>query len=266
MKKIVITEEEKQQIKNLYGLNEQPDSVMDRRTGIESRNKKALDDAEKEFNEYKSKYTCVPDNFVVAVGRLRKNNYNPFFLKAALGIIGRETSFGQGTRYATYGAAKNLYNKLGGDTSGGLSQMKPSTAASVGVEASELERPLGALKASYLLLIKLYDKAREIGYTVTPNNLKDGTGNAALDLAILAYNQGESYIKKYCETENPKYKGQCDKKINDIPGVGKVKILQNKPIQNYIPNYKTDEIHTSKLSSHGYIKEVANYMKKYNCF
>jgi len=206
---------------------------------------------------------CVDEDFIFATEDLLNQGYIPKLIKVALGIIGRETSFGKGTRYQTYGAAKNLYNDLGGDTSGGLAQMKPSTAKSVGV-TDDITKPYGALKAAYLNLKKLYDEAIKNGYSTNQpsTNLTTGTGDAALDLALIGYNQGFSYVTKYCETTDPKIKGQCNKTKTDSG----LQINQKKIAQNYLPNYKTNAIHTGELSSHGYVKEVAGYLKKFNCF
>ncbi len=207
--------------------------------------------------------SCVDENFILPIEELLNENYNPKLLKIALGIIGRETSFGKGIRYQTYGVGKNIYNNLGGDTSGGLAQMKPSTAKNLGV-TDDMSKPYGAVKAAYLNLKKLYDEAKRSGYSDNQpsTNLKTGTGDAALDLAILGYNQGISFVTKYCETSDPKIKSQCKKTKTDSGAT----VYQNKVAKNYFPNYKTDEVHTGKLSSHGYVTEVSNKSKEFNCF
>lgn len=206
---------------------------------------------------------CVDEAFILPVEDLLNQGYIPKILKAALGIIGRETSFGKGLRYKTYGSLKNIYNDLGGNTSGGLSQMKPSTAKDVGV-TENINEPYGALKASYLNLKKLYDEAVKNGYSTnqSSSNLTTGSGDAALDLALIGYNQGISFVTKYCDTTDPKIKGQCKKTKTDSG----LQINKNKVAQNYLPNYKTNDIHTGNLSSHGYVTEVSGYMKKFNCF
>jgi hypothetical protein len=206
---------------------------------------------------------CVDEAFILPVEDLLNKGYIPRILKAALGIIGRETSFGKGLRYQTYGSAKNIYNKLGGDTSGGLSQMKPSTAQSVGV-TDDITEPYGALKAYYMNLKKLYDEAVKNGYSKNQpsSNLTTGSGDAALDLAMVGYNQGITFVTKYCETTDPKIKGKCKETKTDSG----LQINKNKVVQNYLPNYKTNDIHTGNLSSHGYVTEVSGYMKKFNCF
>ena len=42
---------------------------------------------------------CVPTAFKLSVQNFIKKNYNKTFLKAALGIIGRESDFGESNRF-----------------------------------------------------------------------------------------------------------------------------------------------------------------------
>jgi hypothetical protein len=45
----------------------------------------------------------------------------------------------------------------------------------------------------------------------------------------------------------------------------KIKVF-NKYVPNYLPNFKTKRLDGVNISSHGYIKEVAEKIKKYTCF
>jgi hypothetical protein len=111
-----------------------------------------------------------------------------------------------------------------------------------------------------------------------------GTGNNALDLAIVGHNMGEGVLTKWCETSHPLYaspikkkehrpyakessfdpeksavlKAVKDPKLKKFPGT--LKVYQDKVIPNFFPNLKGPE-HTAI----GYVEEVAKYMKNFNC-
>ena len=42
--------------------------------------------------------------------------------------------------------------------------------------------------------------------------------------------------------------------------------ITNRYVKNYIPNFKTTRWDGVNISSHGYVKEVANNIKKFSCF
>ena len=154
---------------------------------------------------------CVPNLFKGAVSELKNEKFNPLFLKTSLGIIGRESDFGSSDRYQYLNPLKNLWAFVGGQTSVGYGQIKPETAKEFGINLSDLNTAIGALKGVYYIVVKNYNKARNVGYNAAPaSNFKDGTGNAALDIAIVAFNAGESKIVKYCETSNPEIKRDCE--------------------------------------------------------
>ena len=211
---------------------------------------------------------CVPNIFRPAILELKNGKYNPLFLKASLGIIGRESDFGSSDRYQYLNPLKSLWAFVGGQTSVGYGQIKPETAKEFGLNLSDLNTAIGALKGVYNVVVKNYNKARSVGYNASPSsNFKEGTGNSALDISIVAFNAGESKIVKYCETTNPEIKRDCKlagttQKLSDGT---EFKVL-NKPVQNYLPNFKTERWDGVNISSHGYVKEVANSVKKYNCF
>lgn len=95
----------------------------------------------------------------------------------------------------------------------------------------DLDDPFTAILATAAHLEGLYDKAVSIGYSTTQPGVggtrEDGTprvwtstGNAALDLAITAYNSGDGWISNYC--------GEGWKKEKCSPGDPRI-------IDNYIP-------------------------------
>jgi hypothetical protein len=206
---------------------------------------------------------CVPKLFSAPVDNLKLKGYNTFFLKAALGVIGRESSFGSGNRFDYLNPLKTLWAKLGGATSVGPGQIKPEAAEKYGMDVDDLNTALGSLTTVYNILIDNFKKARQVGFSGSPSvNVKNGTGNAALDMAIVAYNTGAGKIVKYCETSDPKIKKDCKDAGKVINGI----TVKNKPVADYIPNFKTNRWDGVEISSHGYIQEVANKMKTYTCF
>lgn len=211
---------------------------------------------------------CVPTAFKLAIQSLIKKNYNKLFLKAALGIIGRESDFGESKRFQFTSALKELFAIFGGQTSIGYAQIKPGTVEKFGITESDLMMATGSVDAAYRILLNNYKVALNVGYTTQPSaNLKDGTGNSALDISIAAYNLGEKKIVKYCNTNNPSIKRPC-------PASGKPEIdkndssitITNQYVQNYIPNFKTTRWDNVNISSHGYVIEVAKRIKSYTCF
>jgi hypothetical protein len=234
-------------------------------------------------------FECVPKLFQVPVSDLKSKGYNPLFLKAALGVIGRESSFGSGNRFEYLNPLKTLWANLGGSTSVGYGQIKPETAEKYGIDVNDLNTALGSLTTVYNILMDNFKKARQIGFNGSPSiNIKDGTGNAALDMAIVAYNAGTGKIVKYCETSNPNIKRNCsfagktikeslkEQSVIGAPNYGvskstsdtppKMIVVFNKPVINYIPNFKTKRWDGVDISSHGYVQEVSKNIKKYNCF
>ena len=201
---------------------------------------------------------CVPTAFKLSIKDLIKKNYNKLFLKACLGIIGRESDFGESNRYKFRNPLKTLYNALGGNASIGLAQVKPETAKQYGLDSDDLSMASGSLDITYRLLQDNYNKALKVGYTTEPSvNLKNGTGNAALDMAISGHNLGGEKITKYCKTSNPKINKPCSlagKTIKEQDGSielamnrknqqqlrdsGTSITVTNQYVQNYIPNFK----------------------------
>jgi hypothetical protein len=92
----------------------------------------------------------------------------------------------------------------------------------------------------------------------------NGTGNNAMDLAIVNHNMS-GMINKWCETSDPKYAGPCNETVyqpfkTTKPEI-KVTVKTNKPISNYFPNKGSGE-----LTSIGYLEQVTDYMNSFNCY
>ena len=178
--------------------------------------------------------------------------------KAAIGIMGRESTFGNSNRYAI----KSLLDTVSGGIIGGSygpAQMKTPTWDAMGVakkfgfKESDIRNFVGAGIGALTFLSNSYKKAINNGYSTNSpsSNITTGTGNAALDISIGSYNFGDRHITKYCKLPNDKTAHAC--KGNE------------KQIQNYLPNYQSEKWYTGKTSSHGYVTEVANYMKSVSC-
>jgi hypothetical protein len=213
-----------------------------------------------------SKYqqiACIPYLFRHAYFTLKKEGLNTNLLKTALGIIGRETTFGTSDRYKYLGPLKKLWQKVGGDSSIGYAQIKPETATDIGIPVDDLYTTIGSLRAAYNIIKNNYDKLVSIGYAQNQpsSNFKEGTGNAALDMAIATFNLGQSYITPYCETTDPKIKGKC----SDSQTKSGLQIYKDKKAVNYIPNYTTERWDGVNISTHGYVKEVAKNIKRFTC-
>jgi len=228
--------------------------------------------------------SCIPLAFQSAVSELIKQKYNKVYLKIALGIIGRESDFGESNRYKLTAPLKYLWGLVGGGTSVGYAQVKPETAKQYGLSVDDLTTAIGSLKAIYNILATNYATALKNGYTTEPSsNFAQGTGNAALDIAIAGYNLGVSKITKYCKTNDPNIKKPCNLagktiteqsmfsggqggNVNKETPKGKTITVTNQVVPNYLPNFKTKRLDGVSISSHGYVQEVASRYKKYTCF
>jgi hypothetical protein len=222
-------------------------------------------DMTKELDKINKKYYCVPGPYKVFTDELVKKGFNKKFLKAALGIIGRESDYGGSARYFAKEFARFIGKPVG---SHGMAQMKSDTAKRFNVDPDTVQ---GSLLGAYRYLIANYNLAKSQGYSTNSpsSNYDKGTGDAALDISILAYNAGERYIKKYCATTDPKLKNDCANagKTVQLKYGPKVKVT-NKLVKNYLPYLKSSnkKHYTGLLTSWGYVKEVAERMKKLNCF
>lgn len=207
---------------------------------------------------------CVPTEFRETLNQLINEGYNKRILKVALSVIGRESSYASGLRYNITAPLKQIASVFGVDTSVGPGQMKQTTADELNVKES-LSSIRGALIAVYRYIVRSYKIAKEQGYTNQPStNFKEGSGDSALDIAIASYNIGVGRIKKYCNTNDPNIKRNCE--LSGQLVEGKKYKVTNVVAKNYIPNYKTKRWDGVDISTHGYVKEVVENMKSFTCF
>jgi len=221
--------------------------------------------------------------------------------KASMGIIGRETKFGK-TRGVTDPAIEllmdiglgfipdallsgvNKVQNLRGEPevrpSLGVAQFQKKTWDAHGLDKKigPFEDSLDIIKQGLGVLYRInndYNLALKTGTgtgpSVNPIALKqgkirsiNGTGNNAIDLAIVAHNMS-GMINKWCETSDPNYAAPCNQSIyqpfyKTKPEI-KVTVKTNKPITNYFPNKGSGE-----LTSIGYLEEVTKYINSFNCY
>lgn len=252
--------------------------------------------------------SCVPINmvpFVVYVMTNKKNVMSKLsitdkelvmFLKAAIGIMGRETSFTQlfhfdgGPLLTPRYLKKNIFNflgnykwfrsmKWGGKTgSYGPAQIQKGTWNSLnmaqlfGMNEDQIFTIIGAGMGTIVNLSNNYKKAKAAGYSSSRATNTPGTGNGALDISIAGHNIGAPI--KWCKTNDKNYAAPCDSKDHKYKPFPKDKpnfVLTVLPLEipNYIPNKKTEKYQSEyknvPLTTHGYVKEVAGYMSKYTC-
>lgn len=262
------------------------------------------------FNSF---YKCLPENvrlFANYVKSRKKELMSKLqvdektlliMAKAAMGIIGRETSFGEGTDFkdeaieflisiglesipqgaqTAYNSVRKLAGKGPQQMSLGPAQFTQDTWNQYGLDKkigpynesfNTINQGLGALHRindDYKLALKT---GTGTGPSVNPIAVRQGkitsikgTGNNALDLAIVSHNMS-GLINKWCKTSNPNYAGPCSQKVyqpfKDTKPELKINVYQNKQILNYFPNKGS-----AGLTSIGYLEEVANYINKFNCY
>lgn len=239
-----------------------------------------------------------------------------YLAKLSLGIMFRETKLGSFTEWndtaqeilRTFGLGfvADTVIKYGygpGKTASlGHGQFKPETWTKYG-----LDKKVGDYNGSFnatsqglgilYMLTANYKEGLSVGLKTSPSQnpiLKkygiitqiDGTGNNALDLAIISHNMTKSKtLVKYCTTNHELYAAPCGLKnytpftsqssfnpnstllskvtnpnIKKFPGT--LTVNQSNVIENYFPNLK-GPIRTTSL---GYLKEVVTNSKTYNCF
>ena len=326
MKRIIkLTEEDLGEIIKRI-LSEQPDEKMPgqiERFGYKSNNPKsigpAIDAQDKYFKEINTSVnnfiksfgiiSCVPYTMVPLVVYVMINKKYIIsklgitekelimFLKASIGIIGRESNF---TKFISFSKGqfeitpryfkKNVYNflnryewarkhKLGGRTgSYGPAQIRLSTWNNLNMEklfnmsGDQIYTVIGAGMGVMVNLVNNYKLAKTVGYSSSKATNTPGTGNGALDISIAAHNIGKPI--KWCKTNDKNYAAPCDAKDHKYLPYPKKQpnlILNVLPqeIPNYIPNKKTEkyqgEYEGVPLTTHNYVKEVAGYMSNYEC-
>ena len=272
-------------------------------------------------------YSCIPGEASLFVDYVISNknllmkklnlDYKTLILltKASVGIMGRETKFGNYTEntdtfseilrgvglgsLVNWGLKKRYGEKA--SQSLGVAQFTPETWKRYVLDKSigDYDSSLGLVKQGLGALYSInnrYKKALSNGLKPEPSVnpiLKkygiiqqiNGTGNHALDMAILGHNMPEQKtIYPYCTTNHPLYAAPCryskispfksqesfnpkstllqkvtDPKLKKFPG--ELTVNQSEIIPNYFPNLKGPN-----HSGIGYVEEVAKYIKSFNCF
>jgi hypothetical protein len=260
-KVIKLTESELYDIVNKIISEQKPDHLMPGQPDNPANTDGILTKYLKDLTDSKNKYKCVPNQFAYPISILLGKGYNKMWLKCGLGIIGRESSFASGSRYAVTNSLKMIANIVGYDSSLGPAQMKGSTAEELGLDPDDLFTDIGALDAAYRLIKRNFNLARSKGYTSGPSNLGNkGTGNATLDIAIASYNGGASYMGPWCESTDPKRK---EKGLKDK--CSKIPKDQQNIVKDYVPNFHTERWDGVDITTHGYVIEVAKWIRKMNC-
>jgi hypothetical protein len=151
----------------------------------------------------------------------------------------------------------------------GINQMTPDVAKKYGVSMWQLLGSTGALIATSEYLKSLYNELTNYDSnqpSIINENGKDivnpnSTGNARLDAAITSYNLGSKKFKKnFCQSNDSEKKSKGLKTTCESPDA-----VPNSLIKNYLPKYDT-KTSEGTITSHGYLKEVVNNGKKFNCF
>lgn len=275
-------------------LLEQPDSVMDRRVGINTSPPKKI----------KKRFDCVSDELSHAAQFAISEGASPFFVKYGLGILGRESDFGKMMgKYGLKASPEYLINKMSEVIPGfkdllqwsakisfgkenwvpsmGVAQMTPNIAKKYNLNLEDLMSVSGSLLAVSRHLKDLYKSTSQYYDTGGPSKIiyegklisnPSSTGNAALDAAIMSYNLGlTKFQKQYCKTNNFNMMAPCDSPNQEYKPYPKDKpnlVLRVDPdsvVRNYVPTIKTKTGNDRYISSTGYLKEVVGYTKQFTC-
>jgi hypothetical protein len=227
----------------------------------------------------KQKYTCTTPELSGAAQYAISQGIDPFYVKYALGILGRESDFGQvmgkfgvkavpeytmnklselipGFKDVLQWGAKKIFNKKNWVPSMGVAQMTPDIAKKYNVNLEQLMSVSGSLVASSKYLMLLYNETKQYYDSNQPSKIiynkqlidnPSSSGNAALDAAIMSYNLGSSKFKKqYCKTNSSEYLAPCNSPNGQYRPFPKdnpnliLKVDTTQVIKNYIPNIKTD--------------------------
>ena len=250
------------------------------------------------------KFTCVTPELSAATQYTMSHGVDPFYVKYAMGILGRESDFGKvmgkygvkaapeyvmnkmsevipGFKDVLQWAAKKFKDKDNWVPSMGIAQMTPDIAKKYNVNLEQLMSVSGSLYAATRYLIDLYKKlapnfdtgqGSKIIYNKQLIDNPSSTGNAALDAAIMSYNSGPAkFTKKYCKTNNVEFMAPCDSPNGiyqpypkDNPNF-KLNVDKNQQIKNYVPTIKTKTGDDQYITNTGYLKEVVGYANKFGC-
>jgi len=250
------------------------------------------------------KFQCLTNELSAAAQYTLSHNVDSFFVKYALGIIGRESDFGKIMgKYGIKAAPEYIMNKISEIIPGfkdilqwgvkkttgksnwvpsmGVAQMTPDIAKKYNVNLEDLMSVSGSLLAVSKHLIDLYNETKKFYDTNQSSKIiyngklidnPSSSGNAALDAAIMSYNLGSAkFRKQYCKTNNPEFMAPCNSPNGiyqpypkDNPNL-KLKVDTNSVIKNYTPTIKTKTGENQFISNTGYLKEVVGYANKFGC-
>jgi hypothetical protein len=250
------------------------------------------------------KYKCTTQELSSAAQFTIGQGIDPFYVRYALGILGRESDYGKmmgkfgykaapeyimnkmsemipGFKDALQWGAKKVFRKDNWVPSMGIAQMTPDIAKKYNVNLEQLMSVSGSLYAASRYIIDLYKEVAPYFDAGQPSKIifnqqlitnPSSTGNAALDAAIMSYNLGPiAFKKKYCKTNSPQYMAPCDSP-NGIyqpfpknkPEI-KLKVDTKNSVKNYIPTLRTKTGSNQYISNTGYLKEVIEKSNNFNC-
>lgn len=201
--------------------------------------------------------TCVPKRLIVFIRYVMKNKQSlmkqlgvdektlMLMVKGAIGIIGRETQYGEVTEFSDdvseflrdkglgglvdFGiGVQNLARGTKNTQSLGLAQFTPETWKKYGLDKSigDFDSSFDSIKQGLASLFRLnmdYKRAINAGLNqqaASRNPILEkngvitkinGSGNHAFDVAIVSHNMTpEKLLTKYCTTNNPLWAAPCN--------------------------------------------------------
>jgi len=224
-------------------------------------------------------YTERPDTYAELARRLGFGNTVDYLLKKF--YDGRQQSLGMGQITKDYWERNNLNAELG-DYNTSFNTTQQGLAVLYGLKKRydlALQKGLKNEPSTNQILLK-YGIIKSV----------DGTGNNALDLAIVGHNFGDEIINKYAQTSHPLYATtigqttwspfQSEKSFNTWASRSKLMQSKNVPDElkkfpgklqvtsNILPNYfpnKTASITTPSHTSLGYLEGVVKHMNNFGC-
>lgn len=286
-----------------------PQQGSDYFASVSAKNKKYAETVE--LKKLLIKYSCVPYNMVALVLYVLRNKEilmkklqvsEPvliFATKLAIGIMGRETDFGQNSEFTDDAAiflrqnglggladlGQDIYNFVKGTNSVqslGPAQFTKETWKDYGFQDTigDFDRSFNTVSQGIATVFRLIYDYREAlsngsgtGPSENPIAVKQGkitniqgTGNNTWDLSIVAHNRGKAILGSYCQTNNPDFACRCNKNTcQPYPKSRKdfvLNVFTDKKIPNYFPNLGSG----NGPKSIGYLEEVVKSIQGYNCF
>jgi hypothetical protein len=240
-------------------------------------------------------FQCMNEELSAAAQFAISQGASPFFVKFGLGILARESDFGEvmgkygikagpeyvmnkmseivpGFKSLLQFGAKIVFDKDNWVPSMGIAQMTPDIAKKYNVNLEDLMSLSGSLLAVSKHLTDLYQETSKFYDANQPStiiidgklsNNPSSSGNAALDSAIMAYNLGSSrFRKQYCKTNNPQFMAPCNSPNGvylpypkDNPNM-KLTVDKNSVIKNYTPTLRTDTTKLTQKTLNKYFRDT----------